>query len=283
MDLSDKKSQAVAILEETIAVYQPVAIFGLFSGGHDSYTVTHFCAGVLGDRLDGVAHINTGIGIRQTREFVRERCKAHGWKLLEYKAAENVKADGTPDPQIYEELVVKHGFPGPPGHGLMYNKLKQRQVRRLVRDHKTKRMDRIMLISGCRKEESSRRMGTSKPVTKEGAQVWVNPFTDWTGAECAAYMREQALPENPVKKYLCMSGECLCGAFAKKGELQMIRDFYPEAAAEIDRIQARVFEAGHTWGWEDRPPKGYDSRQEDMFMPLCVRCTSTFEQEERDQ
>jgi len=257
-DKSNKLEQARQYIETAIEQYQPRHIFALYSGGHDSGSVTHFAATVLGDRLSGVVHVNTGIGIPETREHVRKTCADFGWRLLEYKATENTKADGTPAPMIYEDIVAKHGFPGPSSHRYMYQWLKERQLDRLCRDHKG---GHVMMISGVRAQESTRRMGNAEPIKRHGRKIWVAPFVDMTALECREYMTANHVPKNPVKEYLHMSGECLCGAFAHKGELAEIEMWYPESAAEIKRIQQRVIDAGFPWGWEDQPPAWWSNKK----------------------
>jgi 3'-phosphoadenosine 5'-phosphosulfate sulfotransferase (PAPS reductase)/FAD synthetase len=285
--VNEKLEKAREILESAIETYQPKHIFSLLSGGHDSMTVTHFSASVLGDRLDAVVHINTGIGIEQTREYVRERCKDFGWKLLEYKATENTKADGTPDPKIYEEWVLKHGFPGPHGHRMMYVNLKQRQIDRLCRDVGATTSEPVMFVSGVRKEESTRRMGNVKVVDVQGRSVWVSPFIEMTGIECSEYMDSHQIPRNEVKDLIHMSGECLCGAFAHPGELKEIELWFPETAAYIRDLEKKARAAGFPWGWEEQPPQWWSDRkkaekhgQQDAFEEealaeiqyLCVGC-----------
>lgn len=253
--MDEKLAQASEIMERAIAVHKPSAIIGLFSGGHDSYTVTHFA----GPWLTIVAHIDTGIGIPETQQFVIDRCEAHGWPLKIYRAVENVNAKGESDAQIYEDIVVQYGFPGAYGHGRMYARLKERQIRRIFREFKGD--GPVMFISGCRKEESTRRMGNTEEIQRFGNQVWVSPFTWMTGSDCAAYMSRYNLPKNPVKERICMSGECLCGAFAKKNELQEIEYWYPEVGKRIRDLEAQVRQAGFPWGWEDQPPSWWSERK----------------------
>ena len=73
-----------------------------------------------------------------------------------------------------------------------------------------------------------------------------------------------------------MSGECLCGAFAKEGEKARIRFIEPELADYLDRLELEVRAAGHNWGWEDRPPRRRaDTDTIDMFTdfrPMCIGC-----------
>lgn len=278
LDRAQRADYLVSVARDRIATaieeWQPRALFGMFSGGHDSLT----CTGIANEYFDltGTAHINTGIGVPQTREFVRETCAEQQWRLLEYKAMENCQADGTPDPQDYREIVRKHGFPGPHGHQMMYARLKQRQIQRLCRDFKVKRMDKIMLIAGCRSEESVRRMRNTKPCSKEKGtcRVWVNPIHDFTKADCHLVMETLKLRRSPVVDLLHKSGECLCGAFASPGELAELAIWFPAVAAEIRVLEAEV-KAKFGWGWEGRPPAACKRKKisaGQMDMPLCHNC-----------
>lgn len=272
-----KLEEARQIIHRAIEMHEPKAVIALYSGGHDSVTATAVVAAAVPDRIQ-VAHIDTGIGIPETQQHVVETCETMGWPLSIYRAAENVKADGTPDPQIYRDIVIEHGFPGPAAHRFMYSKLKQRQIRRLVRDHKTVRSDRVMLIPGVRSDESSRRMGNVVDIERDGAQVWVAPMLHFTKSDQHDLMQSWQLPENPVKQKLCMSGECLCGAFADKGELDEIAYWYPDTAAHIREIQDAVFAAGHPQAWDDQKAKKAArnkkdrQRRADADMRLCVAC-----------
>ena len=278
MRLEAKIVEAKVILEEAITRFQPRAVFALYSGGHDSVTATHLAFNSI--RVDAAVHVNTGIGVEATRVHVRSICSQYGWRLLEYRAADNINKDGLPDPQIYKNLVLEHGFPGPHGHGMMYARLKERQIRRLVREHKQHVRDKIMLISGCRQEESIRRMGHTRKMQVDGARVWVAPLIQFTKHDIREYLCFHSIAHNPVVERLGMSGECLCGAFAKPGELDRIRLHYPDSAAEIDAIQSDVTAAGYPWSWEQGPPEWYLKYKDgqdflsDDFMPLCMSCPS---------
>ena len=257
--LDTRLREASEIVSDALQAYQPSAMIGLFSGGHDNYTVTHFVASQFSDQLSAVCHIDTGIGIPETQQFVVDRCDAHGWDLRIYRAMENINSKGKPDPQDYDEIVRRLGFPGPHGHGMMFSRLKERQLRRITRDFISDRP--VAFISGCRKEESARRMGTTEPVQDRGRNIWIAPFTYMTASDCDAYMRRHDLPKNPVKARLCMSGECLCGAFAKPNELQEIEFWYPDVGARIRRLEDEVRAAGFPWGWEESPPQWWIDRK----------------------
>jgi 3'-phosphoadenosine 5'-phosphosulfate sulfotransferase (PAPS reductase)/FAD synthetase len=252
--------EARAILDEAIEVHRPTHIFGMLSGGHDSLSATHFVSQY--PQFSGAVHINTGIGIRQTREFVYETCRREGWMLKEYRP-----------PVSYREIVLRHGFPGPGGHFYMYVRLKERCIEQLIREHKKKRKDRIMLVTGVRLDESDRRMGHVEPIVRVKSRVWVAPILNWSTEDKNDYIDGQRLPRNPVVDQLCMSGECLCGSFAKEGEIVEIEAAFPEAAAEIAAIEAEARAAGVHAKWGTRPPK--DQRPVAALpMELCWSCNA---------
>jgi 3'-phosphoadenosine 5'-phosphosulfate sulfotransferase (PAPS reductase)/FAD synthetase len=268
-------TEAKRIIDEAIEKYNPTNIFCLFSGGNDSQVVTHAVMETYKHLNPEVVHIDTGIGIPETQQFVIDTCEKYNWPLKIYRASENTKADGTPDPMIYDDIVIANGFPGPGAHRIMYSKLKQRQVRRLVRENKKSWKDRILLISGVRQQESKRRMGTTEECFRDGAQVWVAPMLYMSSTDQANYMTENNLTVNPVKAKLCMSGECLCGAFAHKGELKEIKFWYPEVAERIERLQEKVKAAGHSGSWEKSKWKA--KAKVSKAGPLCTTCDARYD------
>lgn len=264
---------ALARLDKAIANYNPIAVFGLFSGGHDSLSATYIAS--LHPSFTAAVHINTGIGVDATRDFVRATCESQQWPLLEYKATENHKADGTPDPMVYEDLVSKYGFPGPPSHGFMYVKLKERQLARLEREFgatiRGKKNKRVMYVSGCRSQESQRRMGHVDEVQVDGRRIWCAPIHDWSKLDTTNLIAHAGLSRNPVVDLIHKSGECLCGAFAKQGELEELK-LWPETRPAYNRIialQEKVRER-FPWGWEGRPPKCKPSATQPGM--LCNSC-----------
>ena len=256
------------IVAEALDRYKPIAIYAGFSGGNDSRAVTHWMmSNVPGCQA---LHINTGIGIEASRQYVRDTCKAQGWPLTEIRAKEDCGED-------YDANVLRHGFPGPDGHQFMYRRLKERAVYALVKRAKVghPRSAKVLIAAGVRYDESVRRMGyAGREINKIRAQIWANPVYWWTKAERDAYNAASGLPENPVVKQLGMSGECGCGAFAHPGELAKWRAIDTSFGARIDRLQSECLARGFTWGWEGRPPKGgFNRDQISLFEhPLCVGC-----------
>lgn len=273
--------KSVKRVREAVEKYKPLAVVGLFSGGHDSLTA-NLIAHEAG--ADFSLHINTGIGIEQTREFVGETCAARGWELREYKATENTLSDGTPAPQIYEDLVRNAGFPGAFLHRKMYNRLKERQLRRFERDIGATTKRPVMYLSGCRSEESERRMGTTNLVPQiDGRRIWVNHIHDFTKGDCGRCMKHCGAKRNQVVDLIHKSGECLCGAFARPGELAELKMWFPNVAKRIDDLEREVADKW-PWGWEDNgPPEWFQQKQQGQtFMfdydtaarvqPLCRKC-----------
>lgn len=240
--LDRKVAQSMQIIDDAIAASGRVPhLFGMYSGGNDSACSTHLAS--QHPAFTRAVRVDTTIGIRESREHALQVAQDFQWRLLEYTA-----------PKSYREIILKHGFPGPAGHLFMYTQLKQRCVERLVREHKVGWFDRIGLITGVRLSESTRRMGHVTPVQRNGAQLWISPILHWDDDDKIEYMARYGIPRNPVTDKLCMSGECLCGAFAKKEELVDIEEHYPEAAAVIHGLQREAEAAGVHCKWGTRPP-----------------------------
>lgn len=236
----------------------------LYSGGNDSTVLAH----MMRHRADYAVHANTTIGLEDTRQFVRDTCAGWGLELIEK----------TP-PQSYRDLVLERGFPGPGMHFKMYARLKERvldAVRAELVTHN--RRERVLFIAGRRRAESRRRADIPA-MEVDGSAIWASPLVMWQKLDMNTYRLMQGdVPVNEVSEKLHMSGECLCGAYAKPGELEEIRFWYPEMAAEIDQLAIDVAAAGHkepfcTWGHgQGKPPvktgklcSSCDFSQPDLF------------------
>lgn len=176
----------------------------------------------------------------------------------------------------YDAIVQKHGFPGPAMHLRMYQQLKERAVRLLIKRNKTRHSDKVMIATGIRHDESERRSGyVGQEVSFNGAAMWVNPLYWWTKSMMADYVKLQGLRRNPVSEMLGMSGECLCGAYAHPGELAQVKIVCPETHARIIKLQELVMQK-HPWGWEDKPPTAKQRKAlntpDALAMPFCHGC-----------
>lgn len=247
---SDRLEEARKMLRFAHKMYKPRKVWCLCSGGNDSLTSTHIAMST--GLCDGVASINTTIGIRQTREHMQAVASRFNWPLRWL----------TPK-FTYLDFCKMFGMPGPGRHDYVYAYLKERCVKQLARESKRLRRDRIMLVTGVRLSESDRRMGTAEPIAREGARLWVAPIINWDAQDQMVYMINNGIPRNQVKKILGISGECLCGAFAKPDERAKIAEHYPEAEAEIVMCEAAAAESGRPCEWGKRP----------KTKNLCQQCT----------
>lgn len=221
------------------------AVAVLYSGGNDSTVLAH----IFRNRVTHAIHANTGIGIEQTRQFVRDTCVAWNIPLLEEHP-----------PTSYRDLVLDQGFPGPAMHWKMYQRLKERCLeqaqKKLVGNP---RKNRVIFLAGRRRTESERRANISI-VDRVGSRVFVSPLVHWTAPDMTTYRLLAAaegnpVPRNEVSDLIHMSGECLCGAFAHKDELNELGEWFPEVRAEIEGLERDVLATGKhaewkcRWGW----------------------------------
>jgi 3'-phosphoadenosine 5'-phosphosulfate sulfotransferase (PAPS reductase)/FAD synthetase len=282
-------ARSFAILDRVLAAFPVVATVGLFSGGNDSVVVNH----LFRDHVDAIAHVNTGTGIPETTQHVRDVVAAWGLPLHELRPKNS-----------YRDLVLGNvlstrgknigrqvwkGFPGPAGHSVMYRRLKDEPLQRLrgqiIGRHGRTR--NVVYLGGMRWAETDRRFRNAEEVDREGALLWVSPIVHWTNAHMREYRDRHrctlphqhtdhmlctpnALPLNEVTVHLHMSGECLCGAFAKPNELEEIEFFYPHATKPLRELQREAEAAGLTaCKWGQRPP---GSRRRRPAGRLCGKC-----------
>jgi len=270
--LSFKDLTPLQIIEAADEHFNPSHIFACFSGGHDSLVATHIASRYK--KFDGVVHINTGIGIEETREFVRGTCREHGWKLYELKAEEG----------IYEKRCLKYGMPsGSFEHGKMYGYLKARPLRSFIKSTRIRKESGycpILFITGVRATESMRRMRIHSNYIEMGEYTsnWVNPILWWTGCDIGRYIEKHGLKRNKVVDLLHRSGECLCGALARPDEIKEIELWYPEVAKRIHDLEEECRKRGLPYKWGARKVvdnidnNNVNNLPEQFSLPLCTKC-----------
>ncbi|MFE7566886.1 phosphoadenosine phosphosulfate reductase family protein [Streptomyces sp. NPDC057539] len=267
--LDEAIARSLEILDEAFAAHPVVGTYWLFSGGNDSVIVGHLLRG----HYDAVLHVNTGTGIPQTTQHVRDVAAAWGDTLHElhpknrYEDLVLGKVIAGSGPNAGWRSIWK-GFPGPAGHKVMYRQLKNQPLmtfRRSVLGDQTRlpRADRkkVIYLGGMRWGESEKRFRNAEAIDPDGSIVWVSPLVHWTDAHMREYRArhrcqqdhehaehrlcfDRALPLNEVTEHIHMSGECLCGAYAKPGELDEIEFFYPEVADRLKALEAEAEQAG---------------------------------------
>lgn len=269
------------ILDEALEAHPETAgVYWLFSGGNDSVIVGHLMMG----EYNGVLHVNTGTGIPATTQYVHDVAKAWGDTLHElhpknsYEDLVLGKVIASTGPNAGTRPVWK-GFPGPVGHKVMYRHLKDEPLMRFRRETlgdqtrlPRKERKKVIYLGGMRWGETERRFRNAEAIDPDGSIVWVSPIVHWTDAHMVEYRSrhrcqqdhehakhrlcfDRALPLNEVTEHIHMSGECLCGAYAKPGELDEIGFFYPETAAKLRALEQRVAAAGiPACRWGQKPP-----------------------------
>lgn len=249
--------------------------FAAVSGGHDSLTAMHVAHESTEIELDGIIHINTGIGIPETREFVKERADALDLEFHEI--------DDREDWREYTNRVQEYGLPGAGVHEKEWINNKHEPLNNFLStlDGTT------LIVSGARRHESDQRWENvdATGLEIENDRIWVSPLAGWTGIDVRAYRRDNDLPMNPVVDLLEMSGECLCGSFGSREELRMIRNWYPWVWAYIQSIEAKVIDRARNselkrekyndyvlWGHGKMDDEKLDQRVNDGQMMMCQAC-----------
>jgi 3'-phosphoadenosine 5'-phosphosulfate sulfotransferase (PAPS reductase)/FAD synthetase len=228
----------------------PHPVYALFSGGKDSFATAK--ALQEHDLLKGCLLLDTGISVPEWKDSCKEICERQGWGMTI-----------VPTPVRYEWLVWKYGYPGYMSHYFTMNYLKGRAVREWKKLHPGE-----ALASGVRKGESARRSVTTKPVSLfEGVTVYA-PIYEWTTAQVWDYVKRHGYTRPRAYETLGVSGDCLCGAFAKDWERQALRMHYPAVDQRICSIGRD--QHGRDWGWCSA--KGEKGPEEAV---ICVECGDT--------
>jgi len=248
--------------------WSDVQHYALLSGGHDSLAATHYA--MEQDSTEAVLHLDTGTGIPENEQWVRDVCDEYGWPLRV-----------EPTPEDYREFVTTVGFPGPGVHHWAYQRLKERQLRNIASEGSA--MNHYW--TGIRVAESTRRMEFhDAPVERDRDDrwVWVNPIHSWTDQDVEDYIETHDLPRNPVVEAIHRSGECYCGAFATRDEeLVDLQVHYPDhydwlMDVESDVREARGGdEATSYWGHgeeSDEQLRALAAQYDDLDMKLCRSC-----------
>lgn len=266
---------AHAHVEAGKARYRPVKTFILFSGGNDSIVLLD----ALWEHADAIVHVNTGIGVPAVESFAAD---VAGRYDLPYHVL-------TP-PRSYEDLVLNEkvfdGVPGPGIHHIVYQRLKERSLRKLDVIFDRASDELFLYLTGVRKAESKRRMGyksalnraVNKRTRKEYGPAWCNPLLDWSNAEMTHYRTlHPDLPRSEVADNLHMSGECLCGAMADqdgaRAERAALAFFYPEVDARLSALEAECVAQGKRyceWGVKREGVRQPDQDELPLFM--CAGC-----------
>ncbi len=249
------------IIDELINIHKRTDFYSLCSGGKDSISIAHFVSTNYPDNFKGIVFIDTGVGIKTTKEWLIEYAEKMGWKLYILK----------PDPpDTYFERTRRLGFPLSGTHNIVMGHLKFRPMLRFIQDD-PRRKHHGAYMSGTRKFESHRRNITTAPVDKSGNLVFCSPFYATTTEDTYKYLITHNLKITPVHKTLGRSGECMCGSFPAVGEKELLKELDPELYNKIEETEKWLLEHGtedarkrHIWG---EVPKGKKKKVKQVIDP----------------
>lgn len=248
-----------AIIDNLEDIHGRSKFYALTSGGKDSMSVCHWLA--ERGQLEAAVHIKTNIGVRETSDWLEGYCRDVGWKLYVIQ----------PKPKFtYASFVLEYGFPGPMAHKMIMGLLKYKTMRDFALT-----IDRYnhCLISGVRRFESQRRMGNyPHPIQHDGNLWFACPFFYMKTEEVYKYVLTHGIKITPVHQKLGMSGECMCGAYATRGEKALLRELDPELAGYIEWLEDGVSRFGTpeakrhpTWGGSMRMSEIEQQKMLDSF------------------
>ena len=266
-----------------------------YSGGKDSGIVLDFISKEYPQNFKGVIYVDTGIATNMTLKFVKNYCKDHNYKLnllhsYDVKRKKESKYGKPGDPFTFENLVLNYGFPKASGHNITMAWLKYYPIRQFIQK-KIKDNEKPAIISGVRKKESkrrSKRKSYSNHINHDGYMTFVCPLFYKSNNWVSEYYIKNNIKRSPVYKTLHISGDCLCGCFAKKEELKLLEMFHPEVFAEIKRLEKLIKEKGSleaqnftTWANNNKSTSDVES-QTTLESAICSECFFDNDNKEND-
>lgn len=205
------------------------SFYPLCSGGKDSITTTHFIKENYPNQFKTGIYTVTGVGVKGSRQFVVDYFKEMNWSL-----------QFTWTPYNFTDFVLLNGFPSPEIHNIVMFQLKFITWRLFEQEHRNEKM---LFIGGIRKKESKRR-GRKKqyaqPFHIDGKTAFCNPFLFKSGTDIWKYHAEHDLKLTPIHQILNLSGDCMCGCFAEKWELALIKKYYPDTFNYFKWLERRI-------------------------------------------
>jgi len=273
-------AQSKRIYDEAVERFDPVDTIAMVSGGNDS-AVAYHVAKEIGAKIDFIFHINTGTGIAETTEFVRDYYGSEPPRYVEPSAGD-----------AYEKYVRRKGFfgRGMIAHKYAYHILKAGPLRKAISKHirKGKRGINVLLLNGARASESGNRKINLPDVYNRDpssqGNIWVNIIHHWTQKDCEEYLESRGVPINPVTDKMCRSGECMCGTMQSEAARIEASILYPEWGKWLDELEGDVMQKW-PWRWGEEMPEwfrqlgngqmglfGEHEKYSHQFQPMCVDC-----------
>lgn len=237
--MQDKIKEAHNTIQRAVDAYKLDAVFALVSGGDDSMAMLY--ASMNHPLFAGVIHIDTLTGVTDTDAWKHGKNESVTTRhVIETMTTLNIELIVKSPATHYDQLVTKHGFPGPSQHGVMYRYLKERPLRQAKKEAKKLGGERIGFITGERKTESIRRFRNVTDAHKSEGVVWIPAIKNWTKSDCLMVLALSKISRNPVSIAIGMSGECGCGAYSSPSEKRVFDQLYPHTGKHIDFLETAV-------------------------------------------
>lgn len=213
--IGDKEREQIRAFVKDYAVRSLVCCF---SGGKDSLATTHLVLNALADNrtVDKyVVYVDTGAMLPSTTPYVRKVCEAQGWPLTVLQGD-------------FFEKARKWGMPTMRRRWCCVE-VKLKLIRRFVKDLPPQRAE----VTGLRRNESARRKRKLKnaPVIYLDKHIrsWhFAPLMEWSARDVARYLAAHDLPIPPHYRQ-GLHETCMCGAFATKKQLMILKGQYPSS------------------------------------------------------
>lgn len=229
------------IMDECYELHKPSLVIASYSGGYDSMVMTHKAlewTKARGIELLTIS-VDTGIHTDGWEAYVTDTAKALGVERFEIwrtSKLDNWIAD-----------VKKRGFAyRPHQHKIYFYYLKQNAFRAIIQHYKQHRHDRVMFITGVRRDESLARANTPE-YNRAGTTVWCNPLVYWNEYDITLYRTNHELPEKGHEK------DCLCNWHLTLDEAYLQK--YATEAAKIILPLDTECRAKFGYGYGEEPSK----------------------------
>ena len=223
-----------------------------FSGGKDSLVATHFVLSELKDvKIEKhVLYVDTGAMVPGTTDFVKELCEKLGWNLTVLQGH-------------FFERAKEWGMPTMFRRWCCYE-VKLKPIHSFVRDLNPQRGQ----VLGFHADESARRKKKNyKRVYRDRKSLsWIYaPILEWTRKDVLNYLKENDLPIAPYYKQ-GIKESCMCGAFASKKELMIVRSLYPEFFQKFVELEANFDSGGSAFFFRNKHCYAKDLKKQKTLM-----------------
>lgn len=172
-NMSEYIKQSQSRLDDAIKLHNPIFIWIAYSGGTDSACVVELCKH-MDFRGIGWAVMTIDTGLSSTGHIDKVRADMKRAKLpLSIFTGEGL--------DWYIENVHQYGYAYTPNqHVIYYRMLKERAIEDSIKEVKTKYHQRVLNITGVRRQESFRRKNTPFIYHSRGARVTLNLIADYS-------------------------------------------------------------------------------------------------------